>query len=250
MVGNSSQNENTFLQKKSYWVNLLWSASRCVYFIRPKSVLLCIFLFCIFLLYRAVPQFEVQIGILLKDKYRKSSQNANTSETLWFPEQCLLSLLILEKQPASPNMFLIRSKLSITTYLFLVLYRSTSLQSLLFLKSIETFLCKKKLANNCSIPCNSLIIKMVSQQYQDLLQPYNHNRFSKILRTFCASRKIVNNRSIPSIDAEKKIAYSHKHSFTPYPSLNPYRRTEWRTEKQIHLLCVGWRNFFFSCAVD
>ncbi len=62
--------------------------------------------------------------------------------TLWFPDQCLLGFFILETQLASQDMFLIRSKLSITAYLFLVLYRSTSLQSLLFLKNIETFLCK------------------------------------------------------------------------------------------------------------
>jgi hypothetical protein len=34
--------------------------------------------------------------------------------TLWFPEQCLLGFFVLEKQPASQDMFLIRSKLSIT----------------------------------------------------------------------------------------------------------------------------------------
>ncbi len=62
--------------------------------------------------------------------------------TLWFPEQSLLGFFILEKQLASHNMFLIRSELSITAYLFLVLYRSTSLQSLSFLKNIKTFLCK------------------------------------------------------------------------------------------------------------
>jgi hypothetical protein len=49
---------------KSYWVTLLWSTSQCVYFIRPKTLLLCIFLFCIFLLYRADSQVEVQITIL------------------------------------------------------------------------------------------------------------------------------------------------------------------------------------------
>ncbi len=57
--------------------------------------------------------------------------------TLWFPvEQCLLGFFILEKELASQDMFLIRSNLSITAYLFLVLYRSTFLQSLSFLKSI------------------------------------------------------------------------------------------------------------------
>ncbi len=32
-------------------------------------------------------------------------------------------------------------------------------------------------------------------------------------------------------------------------SLSPYRWTESQTEKQIHSLCVGWRNFFSRCAV-
>jgi hypothetical protein len=62
----------THFYKKSYWV--LSSASRCVYFIRPNTLLLCIFLFCIFLLYRTDSQVEVQIRILLKDKYTKSCQ--------------------------------------------------------------------------------------------------------------------------------------------------------------------------------
>ncbi len=64
----------------------------------------------------------------------------------------LLGFFILEKQLVSQDMFLIRSELSITVYLFLALYRSTSLQSLSCLKNIETFLCKWKLVNNCSIP--------------------------------------------------------------------------------------------------
>ncbi len=59
--------------------------------------------------------------------------------TLWFPEQYLLGFFILEKQLASQNMFLNRSKLSIAVYLFLVLYRSTSLQSLLFLKNFSKY---------------------------------------------------------------------------------------------------------------
>ncbi len=32
-------------------------------------------------------------------------------------------------------------------------------------------------------------------------------------------------------------------------SLSPYWQTERLTEKRIHLLCVGWRNLFSSCAV-
>ena len=118
MAGNSSQNENTFFPmssfyKKSYWVTLLWSASQCVYFIRPNTLLLCIFLFCIFLLYRTDPQVEVQIRILLKEAAIVSKMQT-PAITLWFPEQCLLGFFILEKQLASQDMFLIRSELSIT----------------------------------------------------------------------------------------------------------------------------------------
>jgi hypothetical protein len=110
--------------------------------------------------------------------------------TRWFPEQWLLGFFILEKQLASQDMFLIRSELSITVYLFLVLYRSTSLQSLSFLKHIETFLCKYKLVNIIVVflQSNSVTITIVSQKYRGLLQPYSHDRSSKTSRTFCASR--------------------------------------------------------------
>jgi hypothetical protein len=54
----------------------------------------------------------------------------------------LFGFFILEKQLASQNMFLIKSKLSITTYHFLVFYKSTSLQLPSFLKNVKTFLCK------------------------------------------------------------------------------------------------------------
>jgi hypothetical protein len=55
----------------------------------------------------------------------------------------------------------------------------------------------------------------------------------------------VNNRSIPSTHAERQITnLSVKHSFTLYHYLSPYRRTESQAEEQIHLLCMGRRNFF------
>ena len=47
--------------------------NRCEY-IRSNTLLHCNFLFCIFLLYRTDLQVEVQIRILLKDKYRKTCQ--------------------------------------------------------------------------------------------------------------------------------------------------------------------------------
>jgi hypothetical protein len=56
--------------KKSYCVTCLWSASRCLFFIRPNTLLLCIFLFCINLLYRTDPQVEAQIRKLLNNKYK------------------------------------------------------------------------------------------------------------------------------------------------------------------------------------
>jgi hypothetical protein len=60
----------------------------------------------------------------------------------------------------------------------------------------------------------------------------------------------VNNRSIPSTHAERQITdLSVKHSFTLYPSLSPCSQTESWTEERIHLLRIGWRNFFSSCAV-
>ncbi len=100
--------------KKSYWVTLLWSTSQCVYLVRPNTLLLCIFLFCIFLLYHTDPQFEVQIRILLKDKYVKSCQNANTgnhtlisfTQFLW---KTLLGFFILQKKLNNQGIFLIRS---------------------------------------------------------------------------------------------------------------------------------------------
>ncbi len=133
--------------KKSYWVPLSRSASQCVYYLRPNTLLLCISLFCIFLLNRTDPQIEVQIRILLKDKYVKLFQNANTgNHTMFSCTQFLrnfyLSFFILEKHLASQGMFLIRSKLSNTAYLFLALFGSTALQSWLILKNIETLLCK------------------------------------------------------------------------------------------------------------
>ncbi len=82
--------------KKSYWVTLLWSASRCVYFIRPNTLFLCIILFCIFLLYRTDPQVEVQIRILLNHKYVISCQNANTdNHTMISCTQFLRKILIV-----------------------------------------------------------------------------------------------------------------------------------------------------------
>jgi hypothetical protein len=142
VAGNCSQIENTFLQKILLGC-FLWFASRCVFFIRPNTLLLCISLFCIFLLYHTDPQVEVQIRILLRDKYRKSCQKCEHGQSHFdFLKNDYSVSLFLKKQLTSQNIFLVKSELSITTYLFLVFYKSTSLQTQLFLKNIDTFLCK------------------------------------------------------------------------------------------------------------
>ncbi len=69
-IGFKMRTLNDFLwavsTKKSYWATLLWSDRRCVYFVTPNTLSLCIFLFWIFLLYCTDPQVEVHIRIILK----------------------------------------------------------------------------------------------------------------------------------------------------------------------------------------
>jgi hypothetical protein len=74
---------------------------------------------------------------LMKAAIKSNANTGNHTLIFW----TMLGFFILEKQLASQDIFLIRSEL-IIAHLFLLLYRSTSLQSLSFLKNIETFLCK------------------------------------------------------------------------------------------------------------
>ncbi len=126
---------------------------------------------------------------------------------LWFPEQWLLGFFILEKQLASQDMFLIRSKLSITAYLFLVLYRSTSLNYFCFSK-ISRPLCASRnwWIIIVFLQRNSLTITIVSQKYPDLLQPYSNDCFSKKYREL--SLQVENNeKSWYSFNARWKTNY-------------------------------------------
>ncbi len=61
----------------------------------------------------------------------------------------------------------------------------------------------------------------------------------------------MNNCSIPSTHAERKITIcSHKHSFTPYPPLSPYRQTDRITDGGTNTLAAcGLEELFSSCAV-
>ncbi len=61
----------------------------------------------------------------------------------------------------------------------------------------------------------------------------------------------MNNHSIPSMHAERKsTVHSNKHSFTPYPSLSPYRQTDRQTDRETNTLAAcGLEELFSSCAV-
>ncbi len=94
---------------------------------------------------------------------------------------------------------------------------------------------------------NSLAIIIVSQKYQDLLQPNSHDRFSKIWRTFYASRKLWiythAERKITNLSDFNTLllhiplfALTHKQN---------YRETDRITEKQTELrrnkyTCFAW----------
>ncbi len=166
--------------KKSYWVTLLWTDSQCVYFVRPDTLLLCIFLFCIFLLYRTDPQVEVQIRILLKET-GIVSKTGTPAITLWFHEQCLLGFFILEEQLASQDMFLVKSKflnfllLRISFLYYIDLYPYSQY---CFSKILRPFCVSRNWwIIVVFLQCNSLTITIFSQKYWELLQPYSHNRF-------------------------------------------------------------------------
>ncbi len=61
----------------------------------------------------------------------------------------------------------------------------------------------------------------------------------------------MNNHSIPSMHNERKITVcSNKHSFTPYPSLSSYGRTDGMTDRETNTLAArGLEELFSSCAV-
>ncbi len=60
----------------------------------------------------------------------------------------------------------------------------------------------------------------------------------------------MNNHSIPSMHTEKKITvHSHKHSFTPYPSLSPYSQTDGKTDVETNTHAArGLEELYSSCA--
>jgi hypothetical protein len=89
--------------------------------------------------------------ILLKDKYRKLSQNANTGDHTLIPK---LGFFILEKQLASQNMFLVRSTVEVR---LIPMYNSHAIQTFCYLVSLS-----------CIVWIHNLTITIISQKYQEL----------------------------------------------------------------------------------
>ncbi len=93
------------------------------------------------------------------------------------------------------------------------------------------FILQKQWDPNFLLLCISFLLCMD-------LQPYSHDCCSKNIENFLCKQKLVNSRSIPSMHAERKITdHSHKHFFTPYPSLSP----DWQTDRQRDKYsCCAW----------
>ncbi len=172
--GNSSQNENTFwFLVSSFYkiiflgVTLLWSDSRCVYFVRSDTILLCIFLFCIFLLYQTDPQVEVQIRIYLKEAAIVSKMQT-PAITLWFPEyrfkeNFYLGFFIKEKQLASQVVFLVKSKHWVPAKISVFCMVGLFLAEFLFKSSFfsESRLCTRPLFNHFVRNLDLLVVQPI-----------------------------------------------------------------------------------------
>jgi hypothetical protein len=134
-------------------------------FIRSNTLLHCNFLFCIFLLYRTDLQVEVQIRILLKDKYEIVSKMQTPAITLWFPGKCQSHFFIIEKQHINLcikrfqhsiciSLIWTKTNTEISFSFWLTLFYSISSDLRYFLKNIKTFY--------------SLTVAIVSQKYREL----------------------------------------------------------------------------------
>jgi hypothetical protein len=157
-----------------------------VYLRRPNTLLLWIFLFCIFLLYHADSQVEVQIRILLQDKYRKSCQKCkhrqshfdflnNAYWVSFFKRNNLLAKIYFSWDP---NFLLL-----CISYLYCIHLHPHN--HYCFSKILRPFCASRNWwIIVVFLQCNSLTITIVSQKYWDLLQPYSNDRFSKNIENF------------------------------------------------------------------
>ncbi len=123
--------------KKSYWVTFLWSTSQCVFFIGDLPLFYSVSFYFVYFsctaqIHKLKFKSEYYLRIIIRNHVMQTP-----AIPLWFPKKWLINFFILEKQFASQHIFLVKSKISITMYLFLVFYKSTSLHSRSFLKNIE-----------------------------------------------------------------------------------------------------------------
>ncbi len=190
VAGNSSQNENMFLQKNLIGL-LCYDPLGDVCISQDLTLFYSVsFFFVYFSCAMQICKLKFKPEYYLRINIRNRVKMQTPAIPLWFPEQCLLGFFILEKQLASQDMFLVRSELSITAYLFLLLYRSHPYNHYRFSKILRPFCASRYWwIIVVFLQCNSLTTTIVSQKYRDLLQSYSHYRFSKISRTFYASRK-------------------------------------------------------------
>ncbi len=158
--------------------------------------------FCIFLLYRTDPQVEVQIRILLKEAAIK-----------------VVFLVKSKYQVLAEIRFL--CVCAFFSRIFVREFFSQQIQ-IVYTASFQSF-CNK--SGSVGRPTNPLNSSMRSILWETIVWIYNLTVMivSQKIKSFLYKQKLVNNCIIPSTHAERKITIrSHKHSFTPYPSLSPY----------------------------
>ncbi len=107
--------------KKSYWVTF-YDPLADVCFSQDLTLFYSVSFY--FVYFSCTAQIH---KLKFKSEYYLTINIGNPAIPLWFPKKWLFGFFIKKKQLASQNMFLIKSELSITTYLFLVFYKSTSL---------------------------------------------------------------------------------------------------------------------------
>ena len=131
VAGNSSQNQNTFLHKNLIGL-LYYDPIADVYILLDLTFFYFVSFYSVsFSCTTQIHNLKFKSEYYLRINIGNRVKNANTGNHTLISSTMLIGFFILEKQLASQKLFLIRSKLS-----------STSLQSLLFLKNINTFLCK------------------------------------------------------------------------------------------------------------
>ncbi len=189
--------------------------------------------------------------------------------TFWFPkhrfkENVYLDFFIKEKQFDSQVVFLVKSKHWVLAEIWFLCV-CDFLAGFLFKSSFfsKFRLCTRPLLSHFETNLDQLAGQPIlwippwSQSCARQLYGYttlqSQSLLNNIERSLCKN-KLVNNRIIPSTHAERKITvHSHKHSFTPYPSLSSYRQIDRMTDRWMNTLTVrGMEELFFQlcCCVS